>query len=93
MILPEEKYVSSDNPVRKIAIRFYGVREAKENFAKMLREAQEGVVIVLNHSRPVALIIGIEGVSMEEVTKALDMGEIGAFIENHRSYQRTVEES
>jgi prevent-host-death family protein len=65
-------------------IRFYGVAKAKNNFAKMLKEAQAGAVIITNHGRP-AMIIGIEGVSIEGAVIDQMISEIRALIETRKA--------
>lgn len=74
-------------------IRLYAVSEAKNNFSKMLEEAQAGTVIITNHGRPVAVVIGIEGISIEEVATAQTISEIRALIVKHQSKKFPTEES
>ncbi len=85
--------MSTSTPDERPVIRLYTVSEAKNNFAKILEEAQAGAVIITNHGRPVAVIIGIEDVPIEEAATAQTIGEIRALIEKHRSKKFPTEES
>lgn len=47
--------------------KIYGIAEARKHFSKILREAQDHIVVIVNHGKPVALFIGIEGVTIEDL--------------------------
>lgn len=59
--------MSTSKSDEKPVIRCYGVSGAKNNFARILEEAQEDVRLIMNHNRPVAVIISVEGIPFEGV--------------------------
>ncbi len=84
--------MSTSNSDEKPVIRCYGVSGAKNNFARILEEAQAGAVLVTNHGRLVAVIIGIEGIPVEEGVAARTINEMMALIEKYRTTKRSTEE-
>lgn len=53
-----------------MAIVFYSVREAKARFSQILLQAQSDTIVITNHGNPVALIIGVKGLTIQEVVMA-----------------------
>ena len=47
-----------------------GVREAKQHLSNWIREAQRQSVLVVSHGRPAAVLIGVEGVDVEDTVLA-----------------------
>ncbi len=48
-------------------MKLIGIREARERLSAMVTRAQRERVVLTRHGRPAALLIGIEGVDLEEV--------------------------
>ena len=49
-------------------MKFMGVAEAKARFSECLEQAQGEPVVILNHGKPAAMLIGVEGIGLDEVT-------------------------
>src|SRR5438105_14593988 len=64
----EQRPQDDEGDLMKIA----SVREVKARLSKYLDEAQANRVIVTNHGRPVALMVGIEGLDLESAVRASD---------------------
>src|SRR5438874_2938124 len=48
-------------------MKFISVREAKAQFSECLDDAQREGIIVTNHGKPAAVIVGVEGYDADEV--------------------------
>jgi prevent-host-death family protein len=44
------------------------LREAKARLSEAIDSSQDGYVLVTRHGRPAAVIIGVEGIDLTEVT-------------------------
>lgn len=53
-------------------MKFITVRDIKANFSGTIRDAQTSRVVVTNHGRPVALLVGVEGLDLETVVMSTD---------------------
>ncbi len=49
-----------------------GIREAKNDLSALVARAQRERVVVTNHGKPVALLVGVEGYDLEDVLTASD---------------------
>lgn len=49
-------------------MKYIGVAEAKAQLSKYIEAAQGEPVIVLSHGKPAAMLVGLEGLSLEQVT-------------------------
>jgi len=55
-----------------MSARIAGSRAVKADFASYLDEAQGSKIVVTRHGRPAALLVGIEGLDMEQVLLGAD---------------------
>jgi prevent-host-death family protein len=53
-------------------MKIASVRDVKARLSAYIDEAQASRVIVTNHGRPVALVVGIEGLDLESAVRASD---------------------
>jgi prevent-host-death family protein len=49
-----------------------GVREAKDGFTACLEESQSTELVITRHGKPVAALIGVEGLDLEQVMLGMD---------------------
>lgn len=50
-------------------MRFLGVAEAKAKFSECLEQSQAEPVVILSHGKPAAILVGMQGLSLEEATE------------------------
>ncbi len=50
--------------------RIFGIAEAKRHLSEIIKLSQDGPVIITFHSRPVAVLIGIKGLTLEQLIAA-----------------------
>jgi prevent-host-death family protein len=48
-------------------MKILGLREARDTLSETLQLAQDERVVITSHGRPVALLIGLQGVDLEDV--------------------------
>ncbi len=65
------------------------LKKLRENLADQVDAAQKDAVVVTRHGEPAALIIGIEGLDMEDIALGLDEGLWRTLAERRKSPHRT----
>src|SRR5206468_181252 len=59
-----------DAPIGGVqAMKYMGVAEAKAKLSECIEEAQREPVVILSHGRPAAMVIGLTGMSLDQVAK------------------------
>jgi len=53
-------------------MKVVALREAKESLSRCVTRAQRERVLITRHGRPAALVIGVEGESLEDLLTAAD---------------------
>ena len=48
-------------------MKFLGVAEAKAKLSECIEEAQEQPVVILSHGKPAAMMVGLSGMSLDQV--------------------------
>lgn len=79
----------TENPVMK----YVSVGEVKAKLSQYVEEAQSQVIVVLSHGRPAAAMVGLAGMSLEEVAGE-DDGSLLALLERRaqsRGAQKTAQ--
>lgn len=72
--------------------RVYGIVEARAKFSEIIQEAQSCVVIITNHGRPVAVIIGIKGASIVEAVMAQTIEQLEALVQKYHNKEQLAEQ-
>ena len=49
-------------------MKYMGVAEAKAKFSECLQQAQGEPVVILSHGKPMALVVGVDGIGLEQIT-------------------------
>ena len=49
-------------------MKFIKVHEARANMSKVIEDSQETTQVILNHGRPVAILTGCDGKTIEDIT-------------------------
>ena len=73
-------------------MKMVGLREAKAMLSACIDSAQEERIVITRHGRPVALVIGLEGETLEDVLLAADP-RFWTMIEEPRKRSSTVSEA
>lgn len=63
--------------------------KARNELTTCVNESQSDRILITRHGRPAAVIIGVEGESIEDVLTATDEG-FWAMIEERRKHSRTI---
>ena len=50
-------------------MKYMGVAEAKAKLSECIEEAQREPVVILSHGRPAAMVVGLTGMSLDEVAR------------------------
>jgi prevent-host-death family protein len=58
------------------------VRDMKDELSEVLADAQEEEVLVTKHGKPVALLIGVEGMDLEDVYWGTNREALGTIAES-----------
>ncbi len=54
-------------------MKLIGVAEAKNNLSEVIEEAREAApVVITNHGKPAALLVGLHGLDLEDVIRMAD---------------------
>ncbi len=53
-------------------MKIVGLRDAKQALSACVDDAQRGDVLITRHGRPAAVLLGVEGSSMEQVVLGMD---------------------
>ena len=49
-------------------MKYMGVAEAKAKLSECIEEAQDEPVVILRHGKPAAMVVGLSGLSLDQVT-------------------------
>jgi prevent-host-death family protein len=50
-------------------MKYMGVAEAKAKLSECIEDAQREPVVILSHGRPAAMVVGLSGMSLDEVAR------------------------
>ena len=48
-------------------MKIVGVRQAAASLSRVIVDARDGGVVILRHGKPVAVVVNVEGVSLERL--------------------------
>ncbi len=53
-------------------MKLIGLRAAKQDLSSTVKTAQREGIVITNHGRPAAVVVGVEGYDMEDVVRMAD---------------------